>query len=393
MEVRLEKALEASVKGGHPWVFADALRPFERSVPAGTVVDLLDRRGEFLARGTLDPASPIAFRCWTLDRSEVIDEALVERRLRRALALRRQLVQPEVTGFRVCHGENDFLPGLVCDLYDDVASVSTDGAAGLFRQDAFCRAVERVVQPRAIAVRNRGISGGAGAIWSGDLSARPCFSEGTRSFWVDVLSGQKTGFFLDQRENRTTVGSVAVGKRVLNTFCYTGGFSVAAALSGAAHVTSVDVSAPAIAVARENFSLNGLVPDQHTFLAADAFAVLEEAAASPGRYDLIVLDPPSFAKNQRSLGGALEAYTKLNEAALRALPSSGWLATSSCSSHVTPEAFGAMLSRAAERAGRRARVVNTAGAAACHPVRLGFPEGRYLKFSLLYVERLQRPER
>ncbi|MBM4015810.1 MAG: class I SAM-dependent rRNA methyltransferase [Planctomycetes bacterium] len=405
--IRLTQGIEGSLRGGHPWAFADAVA-LAPGLADGEVVDLLDRRGEFVARGTVEPRSPLAFRAWTLDPDQRVDAALVVQRLAGAIALRRELLRPGVTGFRACHGENDHLPGLQCDLYGDVASLRTDGALGVAWEERFVGAVQQLLRPRAIVVRNPLLQDGEARVVAGTMPAAPAggrdgevvIEEHGRRFFVDVLRGQKTGFFLDQRENRDRVAQLARGRRVLNTFAYTGGFSVAAAQGGAAHVTTVDLAAPAVETARRNFALNGLDPAAHSFLAADAFDVLAELAARAtggappqpvaglptGSFDLIVLDPPSFAHSRKMVPRAEKAYEKLNELALRALPPGGWLATASCSSHVREADFLAYVATAAVRARRRVTIAAIAGAAPDHPARLGFPEGRYLKFALLRAE-------
>jgi 23S rRNA (cytosine1962-C5)-methyltransferase len=350
------------------------------------VVDLLDRRGRFLARGTVEPQSPLAFRAWTLDPDEMVDAELVERRLAAALARRREVLRGDVTGFRVCHGECDYVPGLQCDLYADVASLRTDGALGAAWEETFVGAVRSVLSPRAIVVRNPRVAGGGARVVHGELPP-DCgeveITEHGRRFLVDVLGGQKTGFFLDQRENRDRVGAIARGRRVLNLFAYTGGFSIAAALGGARGTTTVDVATPAVAAARRNFALNGIDLAAHEFTPRDAFELLSELAAQPPRFDLIVLDPPSFAPNKKSLPRALQAYEKLNELALRALAPGGRIATASCSSHVRERDFLSVLERAAHRAGRPITIESIHGAGPDHPTRPGFPEGEYLKFVLL----------
>ncbi len=386
---RLTQGIEPSIRVGHPWVFADALR-LPPGLADGEVIELHDRDGKFLARGTVEPRSPLAFRVWTLDRDQPVDGALVDRRFAAALALRRELLRRDVTGLRVCHGENDHLPGLQCDLYGDVASLRTDGALGVAWEEQFVGAVKRHLSPRAIVVRNPQQADGEARVVHGHLDEGVAgeveISEHGRRFHVDVLHGQKTGFFLDQRENRDRVAQLSRGRRVINLFSYTGGFSVAAAQGGAAHVTTVDLAAPAVETARRNFTLNGLDPAAHEFLAADAFDVLADLAASPPRFDLIVLDPPSFAHSKKTVPRAQKAYEKLNELALKALPSGGWLATASCSSHVREADFLAILAAASLRTGRRVTLASISGAAPDHPARLGFPEGRYLKFVLLRVE-------
>lgn len=380
----LTRDVGPSVRAGHPWVFADVLR-VPRSCAPGDVADLVDPRGEFVARGVVDPDSPLAFRAMTRQRSEAVDEALLGRRIDAALALRAAAVPPDVTGLRLVHGECDHLPGLQADRYGDVLSIRSDGRVGLAWEGRFVEALGTRIRPRAIVARNPHASDGQARTLAGDASALVEIREGDRRYLVDVVRGQKTGFFLDQRENRSLVARLAPGQRVLNLFAYTGGFSVAAALAGAREVHTVDVAPAAVDLARENFRLNGLPLQSHLFTEADAFDVLEAAATEPGRWDLIIVDPPSFASSRQTRSRALRAYGRLNRLALRALPPGGWLATATCSSHVDEASFLNMLADAARETGRLLTLATVAGAGPDHPVLPAFPEGRYLTFVLAHV--------
>lgn len=381
---RLTRPLADAIRAGHPWVFADAVR-----IPKGTRVGhpmrLVDTDGSFVAMGTADPNSPLAFRVWSTEPHVTIDQALITERLRDAVAYRRDVVPPEVTGYRVCHGENDQIPGLHCDWYDGVASLRTDGEMGAAWEPSFLGAVREVLSPRAIVVRNRTVQNGAARVVAGTVDGEVVISERGRRFSVDLLEGQKTGFFLDQRENRDRVAALAPGRRVLNVFAYTGGFSVAAALAGARHVTTVDIARPAVEAAAANFALNGVDPTDHAFVARDAFDVLAELGQNGAAPDLIVLDPPSFVRNRASRERGFRAYRKLNEMAFRGLPAGGWLCTASCSSHVHDRDFRDIVRDAAFAAGREARVAGVFGAGPDHPVRMGFPEGGYLQFAMVRV--------
>jgi 23S rRNA (cytosine1962-C5)-methyltransferase len=382
-KVTLKRALEASIRGGHPWVFRDAIQPFPSGVKTGDVADLMAMDGSFVARGVVEIDSPLAFRAWTIDPNQPVDQTLLNTRLTRAYAARKSVMSPAVTGYRLCHGENDHIPGLHCDIYGDIASLRTDGGLGAAWESRFVDAVKTVAKPSAIVVRNT--KDKAPRVVHGTLPDEVIIHEGDRRFRVDLLQGQKTGFFLDQRENRDRVAGLSAGLRVLNLFSYTGGFSVAAALAGARRVVSVDIAAPAIESARENFILNGIDPTPHGFEAADVFDVLESMVDAKPQYDLIVLDPPSFARNRKSLERGLRAYTALNTMAFKSLPPGGLLATASCSSHVSPSAFLDMVAQSAISAQRETTVLGVYGAGMDHPTRLGFPHGQYLKFVLLRV--------
>lgn len=375
------------IRLGHPLVFREALERLT-GLANGQVVSLVDKQGEFVARGTIEPDSPVAFRVWTLDSHENIDEKLLQRRLSRAAELRQGLRRQGVTGYRLCHGENDFIPGLQCDIYNSIASLRTDGQLGVAWEERFVEAVRVVANPKGIVVRNPHLENGAARVRAGRIPEEIEITEGRRRYYVNVLAGQKTGFFLDQRENRDRLALWAKGKRVLNCYAYTGGFSVAAALAGAPTVCTVDIAPEAIAMAKRNFVLNNISLDEHDFLARDVMEVLEQVSGqSPQpRYDLIILDPPSFAPREKSLPQAKKAYEKINYLALRSLPAGGLLATASCSSHLREKDFLQIIAQAACRARRQVRTLGIYGAGADHPTRPYFPEGQYLKFVLISVD-------
>ncbi len=380
----------AGVRLGRPWVFRDALE-LPPGLASGDVVDLYDARASYVASGMVEPESPLTFRAWCLEAHEPIDAGLVRARVAAAAAWRSAAVGADVTALRVCHGEGDHVPGLQCDVYASedgrhrIAVLRTDGRIGVAWEGPFIEAIVAAHAPTGVVVKNPHVDDGAARVVRGTVPGEVAIRERERRFWVNIREGQKTGFFLDQRDNRSLVGRLSRGLRVLNLFSYTGGFSVAAALGGAQRVVSVDIAGPAIEVARRNFTLNGVDPSGHGFEAADAFDVLAEVATRRGDYDLIVLDPPSFAPSAKSLPRALKAYEKLNAMALSALAPGSWLASASCSSHVRESALLDLIARAAATAGRRVVVAGVHGAGPDHPNRLGWPEGHYLKFVLLRV--------
>jgi len=377
-KVVLRKDLSGAVRSGHPWIYRDALRSLGEPAP-GEIVEVADTRGDFLARGYADPDSPIAVRVLTLEADEPVDDTLVGRRVAEAVALRARIIDAQTTdAYRLCNGEGDFLPGVVCDLYAGVHVLQFDGAGAR----AFGQRVVRALAargPETIFERSR--EGGA-LLAGAPPPAEIVIREHGMRLAVDVQRGQKTGLFLDQRENRRLVGTFSRGKSVLNCFSYTGGFSIAAALGGAQHTISVDTAAPALDAARHNFGLNGLDPAAHTLVCEDAFAFLDRCARRGEQFGLVVLDPPSFAPSAAALPRALRAYRDLNTLGLRCVEPGGVLATASCSSHVTADQFLEVLSEAAGRARRRVRVVALRGPGPDHPVAPGHPEGRYLKLVL-----------
>jgi 23S rRNA (cytosine1962-C5)-methyltransferase len=344
--------------------------------------------GTFVAAGYCNPRTTITVRVVTLD-DEPVDRALVDRRVEEALALRRAVLPGALAAYRVLNAEGDRLPGVVVDRYGDflVCQFLTAGGARL-AEAVVATLVERLA-PRGVFERSEGgvrteegLPGARGVLAGEAPPARIVIEESGDRYLVDVEHGQKTGFFLDQRESRAQVRTLAAGRRVLNAFAYTGAFSVAAARAGAAEVVSVDTSRPALALAEAAWSENGLDPAAGSFVAADVFEFLR---ATNERYDLIVLDPPPFVRRRRDLTPGLRGYKDVNLQAFRRLQPGGWLLTSSCSQHLTREGFRQVGAAAAADAGRPARVVVEAGHPPDHPVALAHPEGAYLKTLLLQV--------
>lgn len=382
--VRLTKALERVIGSGHPWIFRDALAG---QLPApGEVVTVVDRKGRFLARG-LAERGPIGVRVFTTaDRS--VDRALIDARIDAALELRERFAPPATDGLRLIHGEGDRLPGVVLDRYADYAVLRFDGEAIL----AWQRAIESSLRERlpAVGIRSllrrqgRGEQKRVEPVFGALPDAPIEIREHGMVLLVDLVHGQKTGMFLDHRPNRLRtreliVGMVAAGgaPRVANLFGYTGGFSIAAGLGGAASVVTVDVAAPALALAQRGWVENGLDPADHHGAPVEVERWLTEQRGRRG-FDLIVADPPSFASNQASRDRALAAYRALHTAALPAVVDGGIYLAASCSSRVDRAAFEDTLLRAARTVGVELQVLERGGPGFDHPVPLGFPEGEYL---------------
>ncbi|HEY0882257.1 MAG TPA: class I SAM-dependent rRNA methyltransferase [Archangium sp.] len=392
VKVAVKPGLGRHIRAGHPWVFKKAIDQPPR-VPVGSVVDLVDE-GKFCGRGYWDPYSAIAVRVLTTDPRETIDGRFWERRVAEALASRHALIDFTGTNaYRLIHGEGDGLPGVIVDLYDGFAVLKLYSAALTPHRPLLVEALEKVV-PGLKGVIGRDEVGrddadvddekGNGKVLAGEAAPQPLtILEHGAKFLVDVYAGQKTGFFLDQRENRHLLRRISKDLDVLNCFCFSGGFSVNAALGGAKSVFSVDQDADAIALARENFTINGLPAAQHDFLAADVFELLESFKREGRKFDLIVLDPPAFAKSQKAVEGALAGYASLNRQALAILKPGGLLATASCSARVSSEAFFEAVKEGAHNAGTDLKLVEERYQPPDHPVRLQFREGKYLKFFVL----------
>jgi 23S rRNA (cytosine1962-C5)-methyltransferase len=387
--LRLARDLTRTIKRGHPWIFAEALRQRPPARP-GVPALLLDyKKGREVARGFYHPQSPLAFRVCTPEPSEPLDETWAENRLVRAVALRQAVIDPQTTGFRLFNGEGDGLPGLVCDLYGDVAVLQLDGPgpAGFWNIQGVAEWLAQRQRLSCVYLRGQSRADGEGRVLTGLRPGGPVpFLENGIHFKVDIVQGQKTGFFLDQRENRQLVRRIAAGRRVLNLFGYTGGFSVYAGLGGASHVSTVDVAGPALEAAQENWQLNQLPPAAHETVKADAFEYLAQAARQKQRWDLVIVDPPSFAHSRESVEKAVGAYQSLIGGAAAVTKPDGLLAAASCSSHVDLAMFLAACEEGISQARRRATVLSITGQPADHPTPLPLPEFRYLKFVLMRVE-------
>jgi len=380
---------ERSVERRHPWVFAGAVGRVEGAPEPGDTVAVRRRDGRFLAWAAYSPASQIVARVWTWDEDELVDEAFFAARVARAAAARADLVE-RTDAVRVVFAESDGLPGVVADRYDShvVVQLSSAGAdrwrsaigaaladlpgvTGVFeRSDVDIRAREGLaartgplvgeVPPATVTIAERPPAEGAG--WS---------------FVGDVVGGHKTGFYLDQRENRRLVSELAADRRTLDLFCYTGGFSVAAGAGGAGPITAVDSSGPALTLAATNLGRNGISGVE--LVEADVFTYLRELRDRGASFDLIVADPPKLARSTSQLKRATRAYKDLNLLALKLLAPGGLLVTCSCSGLVTEDLFQKVLFGAALDARRDAQIVDRLTQATDHPVLLSFPEAAYLK--------------
>jgi 23S rRNA (cytosine1962-C5)-methyltransferase len=395
MALKLVRAAALAVKRGHPWVYREGLVRPPRGLASGASVELADEEGAFLARGLWDAGSPIAVRVFDRARGDEGGEPQAPRRALDAAALgalalaavarRDGRFDAETTAYRLCNGEGDRVPGLVLDRYGDVAVLRLD-------TEAWAPHLEGVVAALRGPLAGRGVRSIGLRVAGEEKKLRPLdglqppdrllVRERSMAMEVDLGHGQKTGAFLDQRENRARVRALARGRRVLNLFSYAGGFSIAAALGGSAPVTSVDVAAAAHATAQRTFRANGVDPAAHAFVSADVFAFLDQARARGERFDLVISDPPSFAPSERARPRALTAYRRLHAAAAAVLAEGGVLCASSCSSHVTAEDFLATLDDAA-LAPRSLCLREVHGQPEDHPTLPAWPEGRYLKFAVL----------
>lgn len=377
----LARELERPLGAGHPWVYRDALP--QATLETGEWVRLV--AGRSVAYGVFDEDGPIGVRVFS--REGVPDRDWFAARAREALRLREQIAATGSDTYRLVHGEGDGLPGVVVDRYGRhaVLKVYSEGVREVAGQ--VVRALTSQVSLRGVSERR---DGGLERVYGELPPPELTVTENGLSLLVNPHEGQKTGLFLDQRENRATVRSLAPGRRVLNLFSYNGGFSVAALAGGALSVVSVDTARPALRDAERTVELNGFEASRHSVVVADVFEYLAESggesgAGDDGAFGLVVCDPPSFAHAKRSRHAALRAYTRLNALALARVEPGGLLATSSCTAQVSPEEFRRAVAQAADQARVRAQIIHEVGQPADHPVPLHFPEGRYLKFLVLRV--------
>jgi len=381
----LKKGREKSLKRRHPWIFSGAVE--KAAGKPGETLEVVDSAKKFVARAAYSPKSQIRARVWTFDPEESVDVDFFRSRVEKALALREALpAAKHANALRLVHGESDGLPGLVVDRYADVLVVQFL-AAGVDRwRDAILDLLSEISGCEAIFERSdaevrrlEGLEPRVGFARGNRNASRCPIIEYGLNFRVDVEQGQKTGFFLDQRENRQRVRALAAGREVLDGFCYTGGFSIAALAGGAKRVTAVESSKDAIHIAKENLAANPLDASKVEFVQADVFSKLRTLRDQNARFDLIVLDPPKFAPTAAQVQKAARAYKDINLWALKLLAPGGLLATFSCSGGVSSELFQSIVAGAALDAGGEAKIIERFSAAADHPVALEFPEGDYLK--------------
>jgi 23S rRNA (cytosine1962-C5)-methyltransferase len=381
----LKKGRDKSLRRRHPWIFSGAVE--KAAGKPGETVEVRDGAGKVFALAAYSPKSQIRARVWTFDAKQEVDAAFFRQRIQRALALREALPAAKHTNaLRLVNGESDGLPGLVVDRYADVL-VAQFLAAGVERwRDTILDLLVEISACEAIFERSdaevrklEGLEPRVGFARGNRNASRCPIIEYGLNFRVDVEQGQKTGFFLDQRENRNRVRALAAGREVLDGFSYTGGFSIAALAGGAKRVTAVESSKDAIQIAKENLAANPLDASKVEFMQADVFSKLRELRDRNAKFDLVVLDPPKFAPSAAQVEKAARAYKDINLWALKLLAPGGLLATFSCSGGVSPELFQSIVAGAALDAGGDAKMIERFGAAADHPVALEFPEGEYLK--------------
>jgi 23S rRNA (cytosine1962-C5)-methyltransferase len=382
----LRKNQDRRVRAGHPWIFSNEIERVEGAPADGDVVEVADTRGAFLGRGYYNRRSLIAARLLTRRRDE-IDLDLFVRRLERAVRYR-AVVAPGVEALRLVHGEADQLPGLVVDRYGDWLAVQVLTLGMETRAEQLREAIERVLAPRGVVrVADSPLRRLEGldlerTTWWGEVPDRIELVQDGFTIEVNLLEGQKTGLFLDQRENRRLAEARGAGRRVLDLFCYQGEWALHAARGGATAVLSVDSSAPALEAARRNAERNGLA-DRIGFRQGDCFDVVRQLERAGERFGLVIADPPALIKSRAAIAAGARAYRELNRAAMMTLEEGGVLITCSCSHHLEDDLFKQVLREASRAAHRPFRVLAWTGEAPDHPQLLAVPETHYLKCAVL----------
>lgn len=388
-KITLNKNEDRRIKSGHPWVFSNEIREVAGERTSGIAAELYDAGGGFVGTGHYNPHSLIAFRLVSRQREDLDSVEFFERRIAAALAHRKRLY-PAMETFRAVYGESDFLPGLVVDKYAACLSLQLLSAGMDRRREQIVEALRRLLGSSGIIARNdvgvrslEGLDEKVELLW-GQIPETVEMEENGLRFSVNLREGQKTGGFLDQKQNHLLLRGICDGKDVLDCFCYNGSWAVHAASFGARSALGIDISARAVAQAAGNAALNGVL-DRTSFEECDAFERLRSLYQEGRRFDVVVMDPPAFVKSRKNIAEATKGYLTVNRRALELLQPGGYLITCSCSYHMGREAFRDMLAQAARLAKREVRLVQTCYQAPDHPVLLSFPESEYLKCFVLQV--------
>jgi 23S rRNA (cytosine1962-C5)-methyltransferase len=387
-KVFLKAGRDEAPSRGNPWVYSGSIARVEGEVESGDIVDLFSQQGEFLGRGYCNPRSQIVVRVLA-KRPVAIDHAFFQERINRAFSLRKTFLPRNTTVYRIINSEGDLLPGLIVDKYGDYLTIQLLTAGMEKVRGDIIGILQDMFSPQGIYDRSdpgaraeEGMPDSTGPIMGVSFPDRIEILENGVRFLVDVKRGQKTGFYLDQRDNRSLIMGLTQGKKVLNCFSYTGGFAVYASLGGAVEVTSVEASEGALEMFKENLTLNGIPLERHRLVKGDVFQFLRK---DRGEYDIIILDPPAFAKRKGMVQGAIRGYKDINLYAMVRAKRGGLILSCSCSQHIDKGLFQKILSYAATDARKQIQIVGQWGAPRDHPVSLQHPEGEYLKSFLLRI--------
>ncbi len=392
--IYLVKGREKSLRRRHPWVFSRGIQRIEGKPSLGETVDIFDHKGEWLARGAYSPQSQIRVRVWTFNKKEAVDVDFFVNRLKTAQGLRDILAERDgLTGYRLIAAESDGLPGITIDRYQNFLVCQLLSAGAEAQKDALVEALKTcypecsIYERSDVSVRKKeGLKQRTGVLHGEEPPKFVTIEENGVNINVDIVGGHKTGFYLDQRDSRQGSVKYVNGKRVLNCFCYTGGFGLYALKGGASEVVNVDVSQPALDTARMNAEMNGLPVENAQFLNADVFKLLRDYRERGEKFDVVIMDPPKFAESKSQLVGACRGYKDINMLAMQILNPGGTLLTYSCSGLMDNNLFQKIIADAALDAHREVQFIERFSQAADHPLDSAYPEGFYLKGFACYVK-------
>lgn len=394
--IQLKAGREKALLRGHPWIFSGSITKSDKDdgePQAGETVKIVDSSRQFLAWGSYSPESKIKVRVWSRNQGEKIDREFFLARLEKAIHLRRRfLLTDEFTAYRLVHAESDGLPGLIVDRYADTLVVQFLTCGAEYWRETFVELIARLIACDYIYERSdvdvrrlEGLTPRKGPLVGEDDLELIQIQEGDIRYWVDICHGQKTGFYLDQRENRSEIRKLADDQHVLDCFAYTGGFSISALIGGAKSVVAVESSSEAIKLGQENIALNRISANKIEWIESDVFKVLRQFRDGNKKFEMVILDPPKFAPTATHAHRAARGYKDINLLAMKLLNPGGLLVTFSCSGGISEHLFQKILAGAAIDAGVNAKIMDRLGPGADHPVALNFPEGAYLKGFVIQV--------
>lgn len=388
--IRLKKERDKSLKRKHPWIFSGAIERTDLGINSGETVNVVSSSGNIIGTGAYSPSSQIRIRMWSFDNNEKIDSLFFFKKISEAYELRKQLINNSTNAYRVINAENDGLPGVVVDRYGEYLSCQFLSAGAEYWKKHIVEHLIRLFKPKSIYERSdsdvrikEGLTPYSGLIYGEDIPDRVEIAENGIKFFVEIKSGHKTGFYLDQRDNRLLLSTFASDKTVLNCFSYTGGFTIYALKENAKEVINIDTSQPALELLNKNIELNNLSSLRNKNINSDTFKVLRKFRDEGKTFDIIILDPPKFAESISQIQQASRGYKDINLLALKLLNPGGLLFTFSCSGHITPELFQKIVSDAALDSGREIRILKQMMQSPDHIVASNFPEGLYLKGLIL----------
>jgi 23S rRNA (cytosine1962-C5)-methyltransferase len=389
--IYLKPGRDKSLRNRHPWIFSGAIKQLQGQIKPGETVEIMSSQGEWLARGAYSPYSQICARVWTWESSELVDDQHFYHRLSHAFEHRRLLSDLSTTNaYRLVHGESDGLPGLIIDIYGDIAVIQFLAVGVEYWRSVILDSLRSIVNVRSIYERSdvnlrklEGLDIRAGLLWGETILEPVIIRENDCSFYVDIVTGHKTGFYLDQRENRLKIRQYTHGKDVLDCFCYTGGFTINALLGEPKSIVAADISPDALDLAKKNLVLNKYQELRVDFENADIFQLLRTYRDKSTKFDTIILDPPKFAQTKYQVQKAARGYKDINLLAMKLLREHGILITFSCSGGMTDELFQKILFSASIDAGVGMQIIGHLHQGADHPIAINFPEGEYLKGYIL----------